>query len=85
MDKLKGKLTIGRRGIIGEDYISIELEDSNSTYDMSLFNLAYQYRELFMAAEKRRVNRINDLLEEHYESGSADRILTKHEKKLILK
>ena len=62
-----------------------ELEDSNSTYDMSLFNLAYQYRELFMAAEKRRINRINDLLEEHYESGSADKILTKHEKKLILK
>ena len=44
MDKLKGKLTIGRRGIIGEDYISIELEDSNShlkvvELDISLDNL----------------------------------------------
>lgn len=44
MDKLKGKLTIGRRGIIGEDYISINLEDSNShlrvlELDISLDNL----------------------------------------------
>lgn len=44
MDKLKGKLTIGRRGIIDEDYISIELEDSNShlkvvELDISLDNL----------------------------------------------
>lgn len=30
MDRLKGKLTIGRRGIIGEDYISIELKDDSS-------------------------------------------------------
>ena len=38
-----------------------------------------------MAAEKRIINRNKDLLEEHYESGSVDKILTKHEKKLILK
>ena len=30
MDRLKGKLTVGRRGIIGEDYISIELKDDSS-------------------------------------------------------
>ena len=52
---------------------------------MSLFNLAYQYRELFMAAEKKRISRINDLLEENYEVGSSDKVLTKYEKKLILK
>lgn len=44
MDKHKGKLSIYRRGIIGEDFITIELEDSNSytkvvNIDISLDNL----------------------------------------------
>ena len=62
-----------------------ELVDSGDTYDLPLFHLAYQYRELFMAAEKKRIERINDLLEENYVAGSSDKLLTSYEKKLILK
>ena len=60
MDKLKGKLTIGRRGIIGEDYISIELEDSKYISKLVLDSVV---RNLYKALTYiSRLNNIDEIV-----------------------
>lgn len=62
-----------------------ELDDTSETYDISLFNLALKYKEAFMDAEEKRIKRIHKLLEDNFEEGSVDKVLTNYEKKLVLK
>ena len=62
-----------------------ELIASGSTSDISLINLGLKYKEAFMDAEERRIKRIHKLLEENFEEGTVDKILTNYEKRLVLK